>query len=82
MQEQYKVSAAILLASILVTGLLVREPAAAPSMLAQNVDAGLCHGPRQELRFAWLKPGEEPTVSPAAQPSICLAVYQVHRGQR
>ena len=37
-------------------------------------DPGHCHGPPRELRFEWLKPGEEPM--PTTHSSVCLAVYR------
>jgi len=86
MQRKSKVSVAMLAAALLTSGLLVPGPTAPPGGLgpspvlaqpAQAQDAGHCMGPRRELRFAWLKPGEEPTLPVTGQASVCLAVYEV-----
>jgi hypothetical protein len=84
-----KVSRVLLPVALLAAGLLAPEQAGdAPlpaeaepqsEILARRghaVDAGNCHGPRRELRFAWLKPGEEP-LTPTGPTSVCLAVYEV-----
>lgn len=66
-----------MLATVVGIGLLARDPAPPPIASAQDVDPGNCHGARQELKFAWLKPGEEPTVPTSGSGSLCLAVYHL-----
>jgi hypothetical protein len=70
-------------AVFVLSGLLVPGPAELPAAdseplaeAVRAVDLGRCHGPRSELRFGWLKPGEEPA-QPAAHSSVCVAVYRV-----
>jgi hypothetical protein len=86
MQRRIRVSTAMLSAALVSAGLLAPGPTTPVHLAAPAspdpagaqplVDAGNCHGPRRELRFAWLKPGEEPTL-PAGPASVCLAVYEV-----
>jgi hypothetical protein len=66
--------------ALVITGLLVRVSAhqkhAAPARAAtvEAADPGHCHEPRRELRFGWLKPGEEPM--PTSRSPVCHAVYR------
>jgi hypothetical protein len=86
LQGKYKASAAILTAAIVVPGLLATRPADLRELDSQaglraepvrTVDLGHCHGVRRELRFEWLKPGEEPTVPASPRSAVCLAVYEI-----
>jgi hypothetical protein len=77
-------TAAVLVTTGLTWGLLAtgREdlpvPAEWPGARAEAahlVDLGHCQSARRELRFGWLKPGEEPLQDLSGSPPACLAVY-------
>jgi hypothetical protein len=83
---RYKVSAAALATVLLVTGLLASRPSDIPvppaagrarAEAAYLVDVGRCRSAPKELRFEWLKPGEEPLQPVTGHASVCLAVYPV-----
>jgi hypothetical protein len=84
MPRRYKVSAALFTAAFVLSGLLASGPAELPASgvlsrplaeAVKAVDLGHCHGAHSELRFGWLKPGDE-ALEPAPH-SVCVAVYRV-----
>jgi len=90
-RQGYKVSTAVLVTALFATGLLASRAPDIPMPLestgsaaetAHLVDVGRCHSARRELKFAWLKPGEEPLQPVAGPSSVCLAVYTSPRDQR
>jgi len=76
-KKRSKVSASFLLAAIAAPGLLVL---AFGLLLRSGSPAApeepLCEETRSELRFEWLKPGEEPSAELTASPA-CLALYRM-----
>jgi len=90
-RQHYKVSAAVFATTLLAWGLLAFRPSAIPMLppaadaqaeAAHLVDVGHCRASPRELRFEWLKPGEEPPPSDAGQAKVCLALYPVPADQR
>jgi hypothetical protein len=84
--RRYKVSATLFATALLAGSLLASRSSGIPvsptatgarAEAAHLVDLGRCRATTRELRFEWLKPGEEPALPEAGQASVCLAVYPV-----
>jgi hypothetical protein len=84
-RRRHKVSAILTATALLAWGLLVSRPPDIPvsqatgaqAEAAHLVDVGRCRAATRELRFEWLKPGEEPSLPDAGHASVCLAVYPI-----
>jgi hypothetical protein len=79
MQRIKQVSAFTVTGALAITGLLAKFSAdpkhAVPAhSTPKAAHHEACPETRRELRFGWLKPGEEP--AQAGQPAACVAVYR------